>query len=89
MSFKGFEHLKHLGPVTGLSRSRQPLRVELLSPAGRPVQVTTDLPGFWRGNWPLVRKEMKGRYPKHFWPENPAEALPTTRTRMKMEQSGG
>ena len=72
-----------------LGRSRQPLRVELLSPAGRPVQVTTDLPGFWRGNWPLVRKEMKGRYPKHFWPENPAEALPTTRTRMKMEQSGG
>lgn len=71
-------------PVLG--RSRQPLRVELLSPAGRPVQVTTDLPGFWRGNWPLVRKEMKGRYPKHFWPENPAEALPTTRTRAKMEQ---
>lgn len=69
-----------------LGRSRQPLRVELLSPAGRPVQVTTDLPGFWRGNWPLVRKEMKGRYPKHFWPENPAEALPTTRTRAKMEQ---
>ena len=72
-----------------LGRSRQPLRVELLSPRGGPVQVTTDLPGFWRGNWPLVRKEMKGRYPKHFWPENPAEALPTTRTRMKMEQSGG
>lgn len=72
-------------PVLG--RSRQPLRVELLSPAGRPVQVTTDLPGFWSGNWPLVRKEMKGRYPKHFWPEDPAGALPTTRTRPKMEQN--
>lgn len=48
-----------------------PLKLELLSPAGRPVQVTSDLPGFWRGSWSIVRKEMKSRYPKHLWPEDP------------------
>lgn len=73
-------------PTVG--RARLPLKLELLSPARRPVQITTDLPGFWRGSWELVKKEMKGRYPKHFWPDNPAEALPTTRTRMKMELPG-
>ena len=50
---------------------RMPLKLELLSPAGRPVQLTGDLPGFWRGTWTLVRKEMKSRYPKHLWPEDP------------------
>lgn len=50
---------------------RLPLKLELLSPAARPVQVTSDLPGFWRGSWQLVRKEMKSRYPKHLWPEDP------------------
>ena len=48
-----------------------PLKLELLSPAGRPVQLTSDLPGFWRGTWKIVRKEMKSRYPKHLWPEDP------------------
>ena len=65
-------------PAVG--RQRIPLRVELLSPALRPVQVTTDLPGFWRGSWELVRKEMKSRYPKHIWPEDPAAAAPTLRS---------
>ena len=51
-----------------------PLRIELLSPAMRPVQTTSDLPGFWQGSYALVRKEMKARYPKHEWPEDPAEA---------------
>lgn len=51
---------------------RVPLTVEVLSPAGRPVQVTADLPGFWAGSWKDVRKDMAGRYPKHDWPEDPS-----------------
>ncbi len=59
----------------------RPLRVTLLSPAGRPVQTTTDLPGFWTGSYAEVRKEMKARYPKHRWPENPAAAAPGSEPR--------
>ncbi len=55
---------------------RQKLAVHLLSPAGRPIQVTQDLPGFWRGSYALVRKELRGRYPKHPWPEDPLAASP-------------
>ena len=55
---------------------RIPLTVEILSPAGRPVQVTADLPGFWRGSWQQVRKDMAGRYPKHAWPEDPTTPPP-------------
>ena len=54
----------------------EPLVLELLSPADRPVQVTADLPGFWAGSWSQVRSEMAGRYPKHHWPEDPASAPP-------------
>ncbi len=68
-------------PSTG--RTGFPLRLELLSPAGRPVQITTDLPRFWTGNWKLVQKEMKGRYPKHSWPDDPINASPTTRAKPK------
>ena len=60
---------------------RVPLTVEVLSPAGRPVQVTADLPGFWSGSWAEVRKEMISRYPKHDWPADPATAEPSTRAR--------
>jgi ATP-dependent helicase HrpB len=54
----------------------QPIRLQLLSPADRPIQVTADLPGFWSGTWSDVRKEMAGRYPKHQWPADPASAAP-------------
>jgi ATP-dependent helicase HrpB len=53
-----------------------PIRLHLLSPADRPIQVTADLPGFWRGSWAEVKKDMAGRYPKHRWPDDPANADP-------------
>jgi len=58
-----------------------PLTLALLSPAHRPIQMTRDLPGFWKGSWSDVRKDMRGRYPKHSWPEDPAAAAPTTRAK--------
>ena len=60
-----------------VAKGRVPLVVHLLSPAGRPVQVTSDLPGFWAGSWSEVRKDMAGRYPKHDWPLDPATASPS------------
>lgn len=64
-----------------IAAGRLPLVVELLSPAGRPIQTTRDLPGFWAGSWAEVRADMRGRYPKHVWPDNPAEAEATRHTR--------
>jgi ATP-dependent helicase HrpB len=58
-----------------------PLVLRLTSPAGRPIQTTRDLPGFWRGSWAAVAKEMRGRYPRHPWPDDPAAASPTLRTK--------
>ncbi|MFC3069817.1 ATP-dependent helicase HrpB [Phenylobacterium soli] len=60
---------------------RVPLTLALLSPAHRPIQTTKDLPGFWKGSWKDVRTDMRGRYPKHVWPEDPAAAAPTTRAK--------
>ena len=59
-----------------LGRQRVPVTLRLLSPAQRPVQVTRDLQSFWRGAYAQVRKDLRGRYPKHHWPENPLEAQP-------------
>ena len=64
-----------------VASGRVPLTLALLSPARRPVQTTKDLPSFWAGSWAEVRKEMRGRYPKHPWPENPLAAVPTTRAK--------
>jgi ATP-dependent helicase HrpB len=62
---------------------RIPVTFKLLSPAQRPVQVTRDLASFWRGSYAEVRKDMRGRYPKHYWPENPLEAEPTRGARRR------
>ena len=64
-----------------IAGGRLPLTLRLLSPAHRPIQVTRDLPGFWAGSWRDVRAEMRGRYPRHPWPEDPAAAAPTTRAK--------
>jgi ATP-dependent helicase HrpB len=66
-----------------------PLLLKLTSPAGRPLQATRDLPGFWRGSWADVRKEMKGRYPKHRWPEEPWAEKPSLKTRNAFQKTEG
>ena len=64
-----------------VAKGQIPLVLHLLSPAHRPIQITRDLPGFWRGSWAAVKSEMKGRYPKHVWPDDPAKAQPTARAK--------
>ncbi|MBO9707605.1 MAG: ATP-dependent helicase HrpB [Caulobacter sp.] len=76
-----------VGELYGLSEhpsvagGKVPLTLALLSPAQRPIQITKDLPGFWKGSWREVKVEMKGRYPRHVWPDDPANAAPTTRAK--------
>ncbi len=75
------QELFGLATHPSIARGRVPLVIELLSPAHRPVQVTRDLPGFWRGSYAAVRTEMRGRYPRHPWPDDPLSAPATRRAK--------
>jgi ATP-dependent RNA helicase HrpB len=77
------QELFGLNTHPSIARGKIPLVLELLSPAHRPVQVTRDLPGFWRGSYGAVRSDLRGRYPRHPWPEDPASAPPTRRAKPK------
>ena len=68
------QHLYGLSGLPKLAEGRVPLQVALLSPAGRPIALTGDLAGFWKAGWLDARKDMRGRYPRHNWPEDPASA---------------
>jgi len=75
------QELFGLNTHPSIAKGAVPLVVELLSPAQRPVQVTRDLPGFWSGSYAAVRSDLRGRYPRHPWPEDPANATPTRRVK--------
>jgi ATP-dependent helicase HrpB len=75
------QELFGLNTHPSIAKGKVPLVLELLSPAQRPVQVTRDLPGFWHGSYAAVRSDLRGRYPRHPWPEDPATALPTRRVK--------
>ncbi|HJP99070.1 MAG TPA: ATP-dependent helicase C-terminal domain-containing protein, partial [Rhodanobacteraceae bacterium] len=77
------QELFGLAETPRIARGRVPVTLHLLSPAGRPIQVTQDLRGFWERTYPEVKKELKGRYPKHPWPDDPWSAIPTHRTKRR------
>ena len=77
------QELFGLNTHPSIAGGKVPLVVELLSPAHRSVQVTRDLPGFWAGSYAAVRSDLRGRYPRHPWPEDPASALPTRRAKSR------
>jgi ATP-dependent helicase HrpB len=72
-----------LGDTPAVADGRVPILLHLLSPARRPVQITRDLRGFWNSGYEEVKKELRGRYPRHPWPEDPWNATPTSRTQSK------
>jgi len=75
------QELYGLDKHPSVANGRIPLLLVLLSPAHRPIQTTRDLPGFWRGSWKDVAKDMRGRYPRHLWPDDPASAQATSRAK--------
>ncbi len=72
-----------LAQTPSVAGGRQPLLIHLLSPASRPVQITSDLAGFWQSGYHEVKRELKGRYPKHYWPDDPLQAQATARVKPK------
>lgn len=78
------QELYGLTATPHVAEGKIPVTIEILSPARRPIQTTQDLAGFWSGSYREVQKEMKGRYPRHFWPDDPANAQATTKTKKKM-----
>ena len=74
-----------LAETPRIAEGRIIVLLHLLSPAQRPIQITQDLAGFWQGSYNEVKKDMKGRYPKHHWPDNPLEAQATSRAKRKGE----
>jgi ATP-dependent helicase HrpB len=78
-----------LGEHPTVAGGRVPLVLAITSPAGRPIQTTRDLPGFWQGSWAAVAREMRGRYPRHPWPDNPARAAPTLKSKKASARSRG
>ena len=81
------QELFGLADTPRIAEGRVALTLHLLSPAGRPLQVTQDLRSFWERTWPEVRREMKGRYPRHPWPEDPVDAPATHRAKAARDVS--
>jgi ATP-dependent helicase HrpB len=79
------QELFGLATHPAVADGKVPLILELLSPAHRPIQITRDLPGFWRGSWADVKADMKGRYPKHPWPDDPLAAQATSRAKLRKQ----
>ncbi|MGH7859861.1 MAG: ATP-dependent helicase C-terminal domain-containing protein, partial [Candidatus Binatia bacterium] len=77
------QELFGLAATPRVAGGRAPIVIEILAPSGRPVQLTDDLESFWQRTYPEVRKQLRGRYPKHAWPEDPAKAAPTPARRRR------
>ena len=84
----GLTQTPNIGTITGLTTQKYgiPLLLELLSPAQRPIQVTQDLVKFWSGSYHAVQKDMKSRYPRHYWPDDPANAQATNKTKRHIKE---